>query len=141
MPSSLSGDLHYWIYVIWKLKTVFKEDKEESQNHEWKGNARLYEHNDNSKNENRATYLLKGNSPSVRARTSNHVNTLTIIWLLSKERIKLNSIKQVIVIPYWKAVRRILIRCMVLQALKRWCTQILSALKWVSLFPGLFIYA
>lgn len=36
------GDFHYWIYVIRKFETVPQEDKEESQNHEWKGNSRLH---------------------------------------------------------------------------------------------------
>lgn len=42
MASSPVGDFHYWIYVIGKFETVSQEDKEESQNHEWKGNSRLY---------------------------------------------------------------------------------------------------
>lgn len=41
MGSPPVGDFHYWIYVIRKFETVPQEDKEESQNHEWKGNSRL----------------------------------------------------------------------------------------------------
>lgn len=42
MASSPVGDFHYWIYVIGKFETVSQEDKEESQNYEWKGNSWLY---------------------------------------------------------------------------------------------------
>lgn len=41
MGSPPAGDFYYWIYVVRKFETVPEEDKEESQNHEWKGNQKV----------------------------------------------------------------------------------------------------